>query len=159
MQQKRGNNLERTLIIVKPDGVQRGLVGEIIKRFEARGLRIVGMKFMQVSRELAEKHYEIHKGKPFFEGLVDYITSSPVVVMALEGTNAIQNARNTIGATRPHEAGGGTIRGDFALEVGRNLVHGSDSPENGLAEIANFFAPEELLSWSRETDRWIFEKP
>ncbi|MDX1993840.1 MAG: nucleoside-diphosphate kinase [bacterium] len=151
--------MERTLIIVKPDGVQRGLVGEIIKRFEARGLRIVGMKFMQVSRELAEKHYEIHRERPFFAGLVDYITSSPVVVIALEGTNAIQNARNTIGATRPHEAGGGTIRGDFALEVGRNLVHGSDSPENGLAEIANFFAPEELLSWSRETDRWIFEKP
>jgi len=151
--------LEHTLIIVKPDGVQRGLTGEIIRRFEARGLRIVGMKFMLVSRELAEKHYEIHKERPFFADLVEYITSSPVVVIALEGTNAVLNARNTIGATRPHEAGAGTIRGDLALEVGRNLVHGSDSAENGAIEIANFFQPEELITWSRATDQWIFEKP
>jgi len=151
--------LEHTLIIVKPDGVQRGLTGEIIRRFEARGLRIVGMKFMLVSRELAEKHYEIHKERPFFAGLVEYITSSPVVVIALEGTNAVLNARNTIGATRPHEAGAGTIRGDLALEVGRNLVHGSDSAENGAIEIANFFQPEELITWSRATDQWIFAKP
>ncbi len=151
--------MEHTLIIVKPDGVQRGLTGEIIRRFEARGLRIVGMKFMLVSRELAEKHYEIHKERPFFAGLVEYITSSPVVVIALEGTNAVLNARNTIGATRPHEAGAGTIRGDLALEVGRNLVHGSDSAENGAIEIANFFQPEELITWSRATDQWIFEKP
>ena len=149
--------MERTLIIVKPDGVQRGLTGEIIKRFEQRGLRIVGMKFMQVSRELAEKHYEIHKERPFFGGLVDYITSSPVVVMALEGTNAIQIARNTIGATRPHEANAGTIRGDLAMEVGRNLVHGSDSVENGQIEVANFFGDDELISWERATDSWIFE--
>ncbi len=149
--------MERTLIIVKPDGVQRGLTGEIIRRFEARGLRIVGMKFMQVPRALAEKHYEIHKGKPFYEGLVNYITSSPVVVLALEGTNAIQNARNTIGATRPHEAAPGSIRGDFALEVGRNLVHGSDSVENGQGEIALWFKPEELTDWTRNTDGWIFE--
>ncbi len=151
--------MEHTLIIVKPDGVQRGLTGEIIRRFEARGLRIVGMKFMLVSRELAEKHYEIHKERPFFAGLVEYITSSPVVVIALEGTNAVLNARNTIGATRPHEAGAGTIRGDLALEVGRNLVHGSDSAENGAIEIANFFQPEELITWSRATDQWIFAKP
>lgn len=151
--------MEHTLIIVKPDGVQRGLTGEIIRRFEARGLRIVGMKFMLVSRELAEKHYEIHKERPFFADLVEYITSSPVVVIALEGTNAVLNARNTIGATRPHEAGAGTIRGDLALEVGRNLVHGSDSAENGAIEIANFFQPEELITWSRATDQWIFEKP
>jgi len=151
--------LEHTLIIVKPDGVQRGLTGKIIRRFEARGLRIVGMKFMLVSRELAEKHYEIHKERPFFADLVEYITSSPVVVIALEGTNAVLNARNTIGATRPHEAGAGTIRGDLALEVGRNLVHGSDSAENGAIEIANFFQPEELITWSRATDQWIFEKP
>lgn len=149
--------MERTLIIVKPDGVQRGLTGEIIRRFEARGLRIVGMKFMQVPRALAEKHYEIHKGKSFYEGLVAYITSSPVVVLALEGTNAIQNARNTIGATRPHEAAPGSIRGDFALEVGRNLVHGSDSVENGQNEIALWFKPEELTDWTRNTDGWIFE--
>ena len=149
--------MERTLIIVKPDGVQRGLVGEIIRRFEQRGLRIVGMKFMQVSRDLAEQHYAIHREKPFFGGLVDYITSSPVVVMALEGTNAVLNARNTIGATRPHEAASGSIRGDFALEIGRNLVHGSDSVENGIAEIALWFKPEELVAWQRQTDRWIFE--
>ncbi|MDL1899355.1 nucleoside-diphosphate kinase [Anaerolineae bacterium CFX9] len=149
--------MERTLIIIKPDGVQRGLVGEIIRRFEARGLRIIGMKFMQVSRELAEKHYEIHRGKGFYEGLVNYITSAPVVVMALEGTNAVLSARNTIGATRPHEAAAGTIRGDFALEVGRNIVHGSDSPENGVIEVGNFFAEGELISWGRNNDPWIFE--
>lgn len=149
--------MERTLIIIKPDAVQRGLTGEILRRFEARGLRIAGMKFMRVSRALAEKHYAIHQGKPFFEGLVNYITSSPVVVIALEGSNAIVNARNTIGATRPHEAAPGSIRGDFALEVGRNLVHGSDSVENGEVEIANFFTAEELISWSRDADRWIFE--
>jgi len=151
------HNMERTLIIVKPDGVQRGLTGEIIRRFEARGLRIVGMKFMQVPRTLAEQHYAVHEGKPFYDGLVAYIVSSPVVVMALEGTNAIQNARNTIGATRPHEAAPGSIRGDLALEVGRNLVHGSDSVENGQAEIALWFTPEELITWERNTDSWIFE--
>jgi nucleoside-diphosphate kinase len=149
--------VERTLIIVKPDAVQRGLTGEIIRRFEARGLRIVGMKFMQVSRELAEKHYDVHRGKPFFAPLVDYITSAPVVVIALEGTNAIEAARGTIGATNPAKAGAGTIRGDFGLEIGRNLVHGSDSPDNGLIEIGNFFTEAELVSWGRVTDPWIFE--
>ena len=149
--------MERTLIIVKPDAVQRGLTGEIIRRFEARGLRIIGMKFMQVSDELARKHYAIHDGKPFFAGLVAYITSSPVVVLALEGTGAIAAARNTIGATRPGEAAAGTIRGDFALEVGRNLVHGSDSVENGQIEVGNFFDDSELISWPRNNDPWIFE--
>lgn len=149
--------MERTLIIVKPDAVQRGLTGAIISRFEARGLRIIGMKFMQVSRALAEKHYAEHVGKPFFEGLVNYITSSPVVVIALEGKNAVEAARKTIGSTRPHEAAAGTIRGDFALEVGRNLVHGSDSLESGQREVANFFTDEELISWARNTDPWIFE--
>lgn len=149
--------MERTLIIIKPDAVQRGLTGEIIKRFEARGLRIIGMKFMQVSRELAEKHYAIHQGKSFYEGLVSYIISSPVVVIALEGTNAVAAARKTIGATRPQEAEAGTIRGDFALEVGRNLVHGSDSVENGQIEVANFFTDAELITWGRNTDPWIFE--
>jgi nucleoside-diphosphate kinase len=151
------NAMERTLIIVKPDAVQRGLTGEIIKRFEQRGLRIVGMKFMLVSRGLAEKHYAIHQGKSFYEGLVNYITSAPVVVMALEGTNAVAAARKTIGATRPQEAEAGTIRGDLALEVGRNLVHGSDSVENGQSEVANFFTESELVSWARNTDAWIFE--
>lgn len=149
--------MERTLIIVKPDAVQRGLTGEIIKRFEQRGLLIIGMKFMQVSRELAEKHYDIHRERPFFADLVNYITSSPVVVIALEGTDAVAAARNTIGKTKPSEADAGTIRGDFALEIGRNLVHGSDSIENGQLEVSNFFADNELVSWSRNTDSWIFE--
>lgn len=148
---------ERTLIIVKPDAVQRGLTGEIIKRFEQRGLRIIGLKLMQVSRELAEKHYAIHRERPFFTKLVNYITSAPVVVVALEGVNAIQAARTTIGSTRPHEAAAGTIRGDFALTVDYNLVHGSDSAENGAVEVANFFKESELLpGWSRHTDVWIF---
>lgn len=147
--------MERTLIIIKPDAVQRGLCGEIIRRFEARGLRIAGMKFMQVSRELAEKHYDVHRERPFFGRLVDYIVSAPVIVIALEGTNAVAAARKTIGATRPHEAEAGTIRGDFALTVDYNLAHGSDSMENGQIEVANFFDESELVSWSRVTDAWI----
>lgn len=149
--------MERTLIIIKPDAVQRGLTGEILRRFESRGLRIIGMKFIQVSRELAEKHYAVHKERPFFAGLVNYIISSPVVVIALEGTNAIAAARKTIGSTKPQEAEAGTIRGDLALEIGRNLVHGSDSVENGQIEVANFFTADELVSWPRATDPWIFE--
>ncbi len=149
--------MERTFIIIKPDAVQRGLVGEIIKRFEQRGLRIIGMKFLQMSEALAKKHYAVHAERPFFNALVSYITSAPVVVMALEGTNAVAAARATIGATKPHEASAGTIRGDFGLEIGRNLVHGSDSVENGVLEVANFFAEDELVSWNRNTDPWIFE--
>lgn len=150
--------MERTLIIAKPDAVQRGLTGEVIKRFEQRGLRIIGMKFMQVSQELAEKHYDVHRERPFFNDLVSYIISSPVVVIALEGTNAVKAARGTIGATNPADSGAGTIRGDYGLEIGRNLVHGSDSPENGLIEVGNFFADDELITgWERNTDPWIFE--
>ena len=149
--------MERTLIIVKPDAVQRGLIGEIIYRFERRGLRIIGLKFIQMSRALAERHYAIHQGKPFYEGLVEYITSGPVVVMALEGTDAITAARNTMGATKCSEAAAGTIRGDFGLEIGRNLVHGSDSVDNGVKEVGFFFTDEELVSWGRDVDRWIFE--
>lgn len=149
--------MERTLIIVKPDAVQRGLTGEIIKRFEQRGLRIIGMKFMQVSRSLAEKHYDVHRERPFFNSLVNYIISAPVVVIALEGTDAVRAARNTIGATKPGDATAGTIRGDFALEIGRNLVHGSDTVENGQIEAANFFSDADLVSWTRTTDPWIFE--
>lgn len=149
--------MERTLIIIKPDAVQRGLIGQIISRFEARGLRIIGMKFMLVSEALAKRHYAEHEGKGFFDSLVGYITSSPVVVMALEGSNAVAAARMTIGSTRPYEAAAGTIRGDFALEVGRNLVHGSDSVESGQREVANFFEESELVSWPRNTDGWIFE--
>ncbi|MFQ3646215.1 MAG: nucleoside-diphosphate kinase [Anaerolineae bacterium] len=149
--------MERTFIIIKPDAVQRGLVGEIIKRFEQRGLRIIGMKFIHMSEALAKKHYAVHAERPFFNALVSYITSAPVVVMALEGTNAVAAARATIGATKPHEAGAGTIRGDFGLEIGRNLVHGSDSVENGVLEVSNFFSEDELVSWNRNTDPWIFE--
>jgi nucleoside-diphosphate kinase len=151
--------VERTLIIVKPDGVQRGLTGEIIRRFEARGLRIVGMKFMMVPRALAEQHYAVHRERPFYKGLVEYITSGPVLVMVLEGTNAVVAARGTIGATRPHEAAPGSIRGDLGIEVGRNLVHGSDSIENGQAEVGLWFNPEELVTWQRTNDPWIFESP
>ena len=149
--------MERTLIIIKPDAVERGLIGPIITRFEQRGLKIVGMKMLHVSEELARKHYAVHEGKPFFEPLIAYITASPVVVMALEGPQAVQAARNTIGATRPVEAAPGSIRGDFGMMVGRNLVHGSDSPENGEAEIALWFDESELLSYERVIDRWILE--
>ena len=150
--------MDRTLIIVKPDAVQRGLTGDIIKRLEQRGLRIIGLKLLQISRELAQKHYDVHRERPFFASLVEYITSAPVVVMALEGSDAIVAARTTIGATKPAEAAAGSIRGDFALEIGRNLVHGSDSPENGEIEVANFFREDELcVGWARDTDRWVFE--
>ena len=149
--------MERTLILIKPDGVQRGLMGEIINRFERRGLRMVAMKFMQVSRELAEAHYADHKGKNFYEPLVSYIISGPVVAMVWEGTDAITAARNTMGTTKCAEAAAGTIRGDFGLEIGRNLVHGSDKPESAEKEVALWFKNEELVSWGRDVDRWIFE--
>ena len=149
--------MERTLIIVKPDGVERLLVGSIITRFEQRGLKIAALKLMQVSDDLARKHYAVHEGKPFFEPLIQYITSAPVVVMVLEGPQAIQVARNTIGATRPAEAATGSIRGDFGLMVGRNLVHGSDSPENAATEITLWFGEGEVVSYERAVDRWILE--
>lgn len=149
--------MEQTLVLVKPDGVQRGLIGEVIARLERRGLRLVGAKFMQVSPELAETHYAIHKGKPFYEGLIKYITSAPVMAMVWEGPKAVAAVRQTMGATRPTEAAPGSIRHDFALEVGRNLTHASDSPENGALEVKLWFRPEELVSWERATDRWIFE--
>jgi nucleoside-diphosphate kinase len=149
--------MERTLILVKPDGVQRGLMGEIIGRFERRGLKLIGMKFIQMSEELARRHYAVHEGRPFYEGLVAYITSGPVVAMAWEGNEAVLAARNTIGSTKPVEAAAGTIRGDLGMEVGRNLVHGSDSPENGLKEVDLFFSENELVQWDRVTDPWIRE--
>jgi len=149
--------MEKTLVLVKPDGVQRGLVGEVISRLEKRGLRLVGAKFMQVSQELAEEHYAIHKGKPFYEPLISYITSAPVMAMVWEGPNAVAAVRQTMGSTRPTEAAPGTIRHDFALEVGRNLTHGSDSPENGLKETDLWFHKAELVSWTRANDVWIFE--
>jgi nucleoside-diphosphate kinase len=149
--------LERTLVLIKPDGVQRGLIGEVIARLERRGLRLVGAKFMQVSQELAETHYAIHKGKPFYDGLIAYIISTPVMAMAWEGPNAIAAVRQTMGATRPTEAAPGSVRHDFGLEVGRNLTHASDSIENGQAEISLWFTDQELVSWGRALDPWIFE--
>lgn len=149
--------MERTLVIIKPDAVQRGLIGEIIRRFERRGLRIVAMKMIQIPPELAERHYAVHKGKPFYEGLIQYITSAPVVVMVLEGNRAIEIVRRTMGATDPAEATPGTIRADFGVEIGRNLVHGSDGPETAAFEIPLFFAEEEILSYSRDVDPWIYE--
>ncbi|KPL82690.1 nucleoside diphosphate kinase [Thermanaerothrix daxensis] len=147
--------MERTLVLIKPDAVQRGLIGEIILRLERRGLKLIAAKFLQVNQELAETHYAVHKGKPFYEGLVRYITSSPVMAMVWEGPNAIAAVRQTMGATRPTEAAPGTIRHDFALEVGRNLTHASDSPETAAQEIALWFKPEELYPWDRATDAWI----
>ncbi|MCJ7534059.1 MAG: nucleoside-diphosphate kinase [Anaerolineales bacterium] len=149
--------MERTLVLIKPDGVQRGLIGEIITRLERRGLRLVGAKFLQVSMELAETHYAIHKGKPFYDGLIAYITSAPVMAMVWEGPNAITAVRQTMGATRPTEAAPGSVRHDFGLEVGRNLTHASDSAENGQTEVALWFSDQELVSWSRAVDPWIFE--
>ena len=149
--------MERTLIIIKPDGVQRGLIGEIISRFERRGLRIVAMKFMQITEKLARQHYAVHKGKPFYEPLVAYITSGPVVAMILEGKNAIQIARNTMGATNPADADPGTIRADLGVEIGRNLVHGSDGPDTAASETSLFFEESEIVNWSRTLERWISE--
>lgn len=146
---------ERTLILIKPDGVQRGLVGRIVERYEQRGLRLVGIKMVHVSRELAEQHYDVHRDKPFFSGLVDFIVSSPLVALAVEGPNAIAVCRAINGATRPHEAAPGSIRGDFALETGQNLVHASDSPETAATELALWFAADELYDYERSIDRWV----
>ncbi|MBV8087653.1 MAG: nucleoside-diphosphate kinase [Chloroflexi bacterium] len=149
--------MERTLIIVKPDAMQRGLAGEVISRFERRGLRIAGLKLIKIDRALAERHYGEHVGKPFYEGLVSFITSSPVVVGVLEGPNAVQAVRNTMGATNPLNANGGTIRGDLAISVGPNLVHGSDSQQSAEREIGLFFRPEEMVDYQRDLERWLFE--
>ena len=145
---------ERTLVLIKPDGVQRLLAGRLLARFEERGLKIVGLKLVQVDRSLAERHYAVHRGKPFYAGLVEFITSGPLVAMALEGPAAIGVVRSMIGATRPHEAAPGTIRGDFALETAQNLVHASDGPETARSELALWFAPDELLTYERDIDRW-----
>jgi len=149
--------LQITLVLLKPDAVQRGLIGEIVSRLEARGLKIVGMKMMQVSRELALRHYGEHQGKPFFDGLVAFITSGPIVAMALEAESAVELVRKTMGATSPLDSGPGTVRGDLAVDIGRNLIHGSDSPESAQRELALFFDEDELLAYSRDTDAWIAE--
>jgi nucleoside-diphosphate kinase len=149
--------LQRTLVIIKPDGVQRALTGKILARFEERGLKVIALKLVQVDRALAEKHYAVHQGKFFYEGLVSYITSSPVVVLVLEGHEAIGAVRKMVGATRPWEAEAGTLRGDYALMGLRNLIHASDGPETAASEIALWFTPEELHPYARELDRWINE--
>jgi nucleoside-diphosphate kinase len=149
--------LERTLVLIKPDAVQRGLIGAIIQRLESRGLRLIGAKFVAVSNDLAERHYAIHKGKPFYDGLIKYITSSPVMAMVWEGPQAIAAVRQTMGATRPLEATPGSVRHDFGLEVGRNLTHASDGSETAAAEIKLWFDSGELLEWTRSIDAWVFE--
>jgi nucleoside-diphosphate kinase len=148
---------ERTLILIKPDGVQRGLIGRVIDRYEARGLRIAGLKLMQADRSLAERHYAVHSDKPFFAGLIAFITSGPLVAMAVEGPNAIEVCRAINGATRPNQAAPGSIRGDFALETGMNIVHASDSLENAADELALWFDASELLEYDRAIDAWIVE--
>ena len=146
---------EQTLVLVKPDAVQRALAGAVISRLESRGLRIVAMKMLQVSRDMAMRHYGAHQGKPFFDGLVEFITSSPIIAMVLEGERAVEMVRNTMGATDPLKAQPGTIRGDLGVDIGYNLVHGSDSLESAAQEIALFFSRDEILSYSRDVDRWI----
>ncbi|HWH24123.1 MAG TPA: nucleoside-diphosphate kinase [Candidatus Limnocylindria bacterium] len=146
---------EQTLVLIKPDGVQRALVGRIIDRYEQRGLRIVGLKMVQVDRGLAERHYDVHRDKPFFAGLVEFITSAPLVALAVEGPNAIAVCRAINGATRPEEAAPGSIRGDLALETGQNLVHASDSVETAARELALWFGQGELFDYGREIDRWV----
>ena len=149
--------MERSFVMVKPDGVQRGLIGEVICRLERRGLKLVAAKFISVDKVLAETHYEIHKGKPFYDSLIKYILSAPVMAMVWEGPNSVEAVRQTMGSTRPTEAAPGSIRHDFGLEIGRNLTHASDSVENGVKEINLWFTIDELVSWSRSTDSWIFE--
>jgi nucleoside-diphosphate kinase len=151
--------MEQTFIALKPDAVQRGYIGEIIQRFERKGFKLVGLKLMQVSRELGERHYQEHSAKPFFKGLVDFITSGPIVAMVWEGDNVVESSRKMMGATNPKDAAPGTIRGDFSVDLGRNIVHGSDSVESAKREISLFFSPDELVSnWNRSTEAWVYEK-
>ena len=149
--------LERTLIIIKPDGVQRGLIGEILSRLERRGLKIVGLEFRTIDADTAGTHYGEHQGKPFYNGLIEYITSGPSVLGVIEGPDAVAITRSTIGATNPVNAAPGTIRGDLGVMTGRNLIHGSDSTESAAREVALFFGDKALAGWTRETDRWILE--
>jgi nucleoside-diphosphate kinase len=149
--------MERTLVIIKPDGVQRGLVGPILTRLERRGLRLAAMKLIQITPDLAARHYKVHQGKPFYQGLIEFITSGPVVVAVIEGPDAINIVRKTMGATNPAQAEPGTIRADYGLEIGRNLVHGSDGTDTAAYEIPLFFTEAEILSYERAIDAWINE--
>jgi nucleoside-diphosphate kinase len=150
---------ERTFVMVKPDGVQRGLTGEIVSRFEDRGLKLVGAKFLQIDRELAEEHYGEHEGKPFFDGLVEFITSGPVMAMVWEGDDAIRQVRRMMGETDPADSAPGTIRGDFGLDLGRNVIHGSDheDPGSNEREIDLFFDEDELVDYEKVDEGWLYE--
>ena len=149
--------MERTLVLIKPDAMQRGLTGEILSRLEGRGLRMIALRLFQMDEGLARRHYAEHEGKPFYEGLISYITACPIVAAVFEGTNAVETVRKTMGATNPAAAEPGTIRGDFGLETGRNLIHGSDSTESAKREVALFFREDELCPYPRDVDRWVFE--
>ncbi len=149
--------MERTFLAIKPDGVQRGLVGEIIRRFETKGFTLVGLKFMSVSRELAESHYDVHRERPFFSSLVEFITSGPVVAMVWEGEGVVVSARKMIGATNPLNSEPGTIRGDFGVNIGRNIIHGSDAIETAQREVSLWFKDEELVNWKPEMKTWLCE--
>ncbi|MEM4161334.1 MAG: nucleoside-diphosphate kinase [Thermoplasmata archaeon] len=149
--------MERTFVMLKPDAIQRGLCGEIIARFERRGLKIVAMKMLWITKELAEKHYGEHRGKKFFEGLISYITSGPVIAMVIEGKNAVKLVREMMGKTNPQESMPGTIRGDYGIELGRNIIHGSDSLASAEREIALFFTKEEIFDYKLATESWIYE--
>ena len=149
--------MERTLVLIKPDAIQRGLAGQVISRLESRGLKIVAMKMLQMDEEMATRHYEAHVGSGFFKGLVQFITSSPLIAAVLQGHNAVEVTRNTMGATNPVNATPGTIRGDLAIEIGRNLIHGSDSVETAEREIELFFSPQEILDYPRGVEPWITE--
>lgn len=146
--------MERSLVLIKPDAIQRGLTGEIISRLEEKGLKLVAMKMIHMDKSMAEKHYAIHKGKPFFEELVSFITSSPIIAIVFQGNNAVNIIRRSMGETNPAESASGTIRGDFAISIEHNLIHGSDSPENATKEISLFFSSGEILDYSREIDSW-----
>ena len=146
---------ERTLVLLKPDAIQRGLAGQIISRLEARGLKIVAAKMLQMDEELAHRHYEPHVGRPFFDGLIQFICSGPIIAMVWEGPEAVGLVRNTMGATDPTNARPGTIRGDLAVDIGHNLIHGSDSVETAQHEVALFFSPEEILEYPRSVESWI----
>lgn len=150
--------MERSLVIIKPDGVQRGLVGDIISRLERRGLRLAALKFMAVPTSLAEQHYSVHQGKPFYEGLIKYITSAPVVVMAWEGVKVVEAVRQTVGATNPTAAAPGTIRADYGIDIGRNLIHASDSAATAAYELGLWFQAGEIVEWVRDGERWVFEQ-
>ncbi len=151
--------MERTLVLIKPDAMQRSLAGKIVARLERRGLRIAAMRLFQMDQALARRHYAEHEGKPFFQGLISYITSCPIIAAVFEGTNAVAVVRKTMGATNPAAAEPGTVRGDLALEMGRNLIHGSDSLESAGREIALFFRDDEVHTYPRDVDRWVFEAP